>query len=51
MERKIALALLILFTPLITRAADPQLFRLAVSDVPVENGKLLNVGISGSRSR
>jgi len=43
MERKIALALLILFTPLITRAADPQLFRLAVSDVPVENGKLLNM--------
>ena len=43
MERKIALALLILFTPLITRAADPQLFRLAVSDVPVENSKLLNM--------
>jgi hypothetical protein len=43
MQRKIALAFLSLLTPFVTQAADPQFFHLAVSDVPVENGKLLNM--------
>jgi hypothetical protein len=43
MRRNIALALLILFTPFVTHAADPALFLLAVADVPVENGKVLNM--------
>jgi hypothetical protein len=43
MRRKIALAFFVLLTPFITQAADPPLFHLAIADVPVENGKLLNM--------
>jgi len=43
MRQNITLAFLILFTPVVTQAADPPLFRLAVADVPVENGKVLDM--------
>ncbi|MBC7456148.1 MAG: hypothetical protein H7335_21095 [Massilia sp.] len=43
MHRIIALAFLILLTPLVTHAANPQLFHLAIADIPVENGKMLNM--------
>jgi hypothetical protein len=43
MRQNITVAFLILFTPFVARAADPQLFHLAVADVPVENGKVLDM--------
>jgi hypothetical protein len=43
MRRKIALAFFVLLTPFITQAADPPLFHLAIADIPVENGKVLNM--------
>jgi hypothetical protein len=42
MFRIIALSLLML-TPFAAQAADPPLFHLAVADVPVDNGKVLNM--------
>jgi hypothetical protein len=43
MRRKFSLAFLVLLTPFVTQAADPPLFHLAIADVPVENGKVLNM--------
>lgn len=43
MQRTAALAILILLAPLAAQAADPALFHLVVTDVPVENGKVLNM--------
>lgn len=43
MKRIIAQAVLASFFPLVAQAADPQLFHLSVKDVPVENGKVLNM--------
>ena len=43
MHRIIALAILALLTPFAAQAADTPLFHLAVADVPVENGKILNM--------
>ena len=43
MQRQFVSALVILLVSFATRAGDLQLFHLAVSDVPVENGKVLNM--------
>jgi hypothetical protein len=43
MHRIIALAIFALLTPFAAQASDPPLFHLAVADVPVENGKILNM--------
>lgn len=43
MKRIIAQAVLASLFPLMAQAADPQLFHLSVKDVPVENGKVLNM--------
>jgi len=43
MKRIIAPVFLALLTPMLAQAADPPLFHLAVKDVPVENGKLLDI--------
>lgn len=43
MKRIIAPVALVLLIPFAAQAAEPQLFHLAVTDVPVENGKLLNM--------
>lgn len=43
MQRIIVPAFFVLFFPFVVHAADPDLFHLAVADVPVENGKVLNM--------
>lgn len=43
MQRIIVPAFFVLFSPFVVHAADSELFHLAVADVPVENGKVLNM--------
>ena len=43
MERLFVLAAVLAITPLSASAGDPALFHLSVKDVPVENGKVLNM--------
>lgn len=43
MHRTTALALLMLLMPTGAQAAEPPLFRLAIADAPVENGKVLDM--------
>lgn len=43
MKRMIALASFVLLAPCVVQAADAELFHLSVADVPVENGKMLNM--------
>lgn len=43
MKPMLALATLCLLAPLCVHAADPAFFHLAVKDVPVENGKILDM--------
>ena len=43
MHPKIAAALCLAILPFATHAADPALYRLAIADVPVENGKILDM--------
>jgi len=43
MMRILAPACLMLLAPVLAQAADPALFHLAVKDVPVENGKVLDI--------
>ncbi|ELX10763.1 hypothetical protein Jab_2c28630 [Janthinobacterium sp. HH01] len=43
MSKIIALASFMLLAPCVVQAADPELFHLAVADVPVESGKVLNI--------
>ncbi len=43
MQNFTKLALFVLLTPLLARAADTKLFQLSVAEVPAENGKVLNM--------
>jgi len=43
MKRTLAFTLLALIAPFLAHAADPPLFHLAVKNVPVENGNMLDI--------
>lgn len=43
MKQVLVLAAVLAMTPLVAPASDPELFHLSVKDVPVENGKVLDM--------